>query len=97
MRSSFNGGILTVFDVGSGEQLYRERLTAGTGFSGSAVAANGMIYFSGENGEVFVVAAGLDYELLATGNLGERSLRSDFLRGWWEQGRDLVIDRRGDT
>lgn len=69
-----DGGILSVFDLSTGEQLYRERLSAGTGFSGSAVAADGKLYFSGENGEVFIVGAGLDYELLGRGDLGENHL-----------------------
>lgn len=43
-----------------------------------------------------VVSARIDLAR-ASGNLGTRSLRSDLLRTWWEQGRDLVVDRRGDS
>jgi predicted amidohydrolase len=40
-----------------------------------------------------VVSATIDLSR-ASGNLGTRSLRSDLLRAWWEQGRSLVVDRR---
>lgn len=76
-----DSGTLAVFDLGTGEQLYRERLGAGTGFSGSAVAADGKLYFSGENGDVFVVAAGLDFELLGSGHLGENHLATPAISG----------------
>jgi outer membrane protein assembly factor BamB len=35
------------------------------------VAADGKVYFTSEEGDVFVVRAGEKYELLATNSLGE--------------------------
>ncbi len=70
-----DGGIVTCYDAGTGERLYRERLGDGrTGFSASAVAADGKVYFTAESGEVFVVRAGPEFELLATNELGETCL-----------------------
>ncbi len=67
-----DGGILSCFDAGTGDSVYRERLGTGrTGFSGSAVAADGKLYFTGESGTVHVVRAGLDFALLAENDLGE--------------------------
>ena len=67
-----DGGILACYDANTGEEIYRERVGAGrTGFSGSAVAADGKLYLSGESGEVFVVLAGPDFEVLAVNDLGE--------------------------
>ncbi len=67
-----DGGILACYDVGIGDRLYRERLGDGaTGFSGSAVAGDGKLYFTAESGLVVVVAAGRDFERLATNDLGE--------------------------
>jgi outer membrane protein assembly factor BamB len=67
-----DGGILTSFDAGTGEILYRERLGDGlTGFSGSAVGGDGKLYFSGESGQVYVVLPGYDFEVLAVNDLGE--------------------------
>lgn len=67
-----DGGILACYDAGSGEELYRERLGDGrSGFSASAVAGDGKLYFTGEGGSVFVVGAGPHFELLAVNELGE--------------------------
>jgi outer membrane protein assembly factor BamB len=57
-------GSLRCYRAKTGELMYRESLGHG-GFSASAVAANGKIYFTNEDGEVFVVAAGPEYKLLA--------------------------------
>ena len=52
-------GVLSCFDAKTGELKYRERLGGGnTGFTASAVAANGRLYFTSENGKVTVVEAG---------------------------------------
>ena len=67
-----DGGILACFDAETGELLYRERVGDGTtGFSGSAVAADGKLYLSGESGEITVVRAGMDFEVLARNDMGE--------------------------
>ena len=70
-----DGGILTCLDLVTGDQRWRERLGAGTtGFSGSGVAADGKLYFTSEGGDVFVIAAGREYELLAVNELGEECM-----------------------
>jgi len=67
-----NNGVLSAYDVRTGQRLYQERL-GGTGgsFSASPVAADGKIYLASEDGDVFVVKAGPTYELLATNSMGE--------------------------
>ena len=61
-----NQGILACYDLRSGEQRYETRLPeVGSGFSASPVAADGKLYLSGEDGDVFVVKAGPQFELLA--------------------------------
>jgi outer membrane protein assembly factor BamB len=67
-----NNGVLTVYEARTGARVYRERL-GGTGgaFSASPVAADGKIYFTSEDGDVFVVKAGPKYELLARNPMGE--------------------------
>jgi outer membrane protein assembly factor BamB len=65
-------GVLTCYDARTGEQRYRERLGAGkTGFSASAVAADGKVYVSSEDGEVHVLRAGPAFEVIAVNDLGE--------------------------
>ncbi len=64
--------MLAAYNVATGERVYQERL-GGTGgsFSASPVAADGKIYLTSEDGDVFVVKAGPAYELLATNSIGE--------------------------
>ncbi len=69
-----DAGIATCADAKTGEVHWSERL--GGGFSASPVAAEGRVYFQNETGVGFVVKAGTKYELLATNDLGERSLAS---------------------
>jgi outer membrane protein assembly factor BamB len=65
-------GVLAAYKVSTGEQIYQKRL-GGTGgsFSASPVAADGKIYCSSEDGDVFVVKAGPTYEELAKNPIGE--------------------------
>jgi outer membrane protein assembly factor BamB len=65
-------GVLQAYKVATGERLYQERL-GGTGgsFSASLVAADGKIYATSEDGDVFVVKAGPTYELLSKNPVGE--------------------------
>ena len=52
--------------------VYQERVAGkGGAFSASPVAADGKLYLSGEDGEVFVVKPGRKPELLATNPMGE--------------------------
>lgn len=64
-------GVVTCLDAKDGKRLYRRRLAGVTGFTASAVAGDGKIYFTAENGDVFVVQAGPKYRLLATNYLDE--------------------------
>ncbi len=69
-----NNGTVSCYDALTGERKYRERLGGrggGYAFSGSPVAADGKIYFPSEDGEVYVVAAGPEFKLLAKNDLGE--------------------------
>jgi outer membrane protein assembly factor BamB len=75
-----DGGVLGCYDARTGEQIYRERLGDGTsGFSSSAVGAEGKIYFTSEEGRVHVIAAGPDFEVLAVNPLGETCLATPAL------------------
>ena len=64
-------GVLTTYDVRTGQRVYQQRVGSGGSFSASPVAADGKIYILSEDGEVFVVKAGPAYELLATNSMGE--------------------------
>jgi outer membrane protein assembly factor BamB len=67
-----DGGIVGCYEARTGKEIYRERLGAGSsGFSASPVAIGERIWFCAESGEVFVVKAGKEFEVLATNELGE--------------------------
>jgi len=66
-----NNGILTTYEARTGNRVYQQRLGQGGAFSASPVAASDMIYFTSEDGDVYVVKAGPTYELLATNTMGE--------------------------
>jgi outer membrane protein assembly factor BamB len=67
-----NNGVLTVYEAKTGKQVYQQRIAGrGGAFSASPFAADGKIYFPSEDGEIFVIKAGPQYELLATNPMGE--------------------------
>ncbi len=66
-----DNGVITCWDARTGTQHYRERLTAGFGYTSSGVAADGKLYYSSEEGDVHVVKAGPEFELLGVHEFGE--------------------------
>ncbi len=65
-------GVLTVFHATTGERVYKRRIgDTGGAYSASPIAADGRIYLTSEDGDIFVVRAGPEYELLATNRMGE--------------------------
>lgn len=75
-----DAGILACHDAATGERHYRERLGDGSyGFSASAVAGDGKLYFTAESGLVHVLAPGPEFARLATNDLGEPCLATPAL------------------
>lgn len=66
-----DNGALGVYDARSGELMYQARLGEGGGFSASPVAGDDKVYFTGEDGDIFVLRAGPEFELLAKNSMGE--------------------------
>jgi outer membrane protein assembly factor BamB len=67
-----NQGVMACYNAKSGERIYQQRIAdKGGAYSASPVAADGKVYFSSEDGEIFVVKAGPKYELLASNPMGE--------------------------
>ncbi len=70
-----DNGVLGVYEAETGRRLYQQRLGDGrTGFSASAVAGDGKLYYTSEDGSVFVVKAGPVFELLAENLMGEMAM-----------------------
>lgn len=71
-----DGGIVTVNDVASGEELFQKRAVASGGYYASPVAANGSIYFTSlTDGTITVLKAGESSPVVLAKNspLGERT------------------------
>jgi outer membrane protein assembly factor BamB len=82
-----NNGVLTVYEAKTGTQVYQHRVGEGGSFVASPVAAAGHLYVSSEEGDVYVVKTGAQYELLAKNAMGEPILATPALAG------DLLIVR----
>ncbi|MFN0083855.1 MAG: PQQ-binding-like beta-propeller repeat protein [Blastocatellia bacterium] len=77
-----NNGVLTCYDAKTGERIYQQRIAGqSNAFSASPVAGDGKLYFSGEDGDIFVVKAGPGYELLATNPMGEVMMSTPAISG----------------
>jgi outer membrane protein assembly factor BamB len=66
-------GVVSCFTAKTGQKHFGERLGAGgrEGFTASAVAADGKIYYTREDGKVYVIRAAPKFEILATNDLTE--------------------------
>ena len=70
-----DNGQVTCFDAKTGKRLGEQRLGDGrTGFSASPIAASDKLYFTSEEGQVYVVAADPKLAVLATNSLSELSM-----------------------
>ncbi len=65
-----SNGVVRCFHALTGEKVYEERLGAAAGIIASLVAADGKIFCASENGTVYVLKAGSDFEVLATNKMG---------------------------
>jgi len=66
-----DNGVMTCFDLKTGKLNYEERLSSGKqGFSASPVLAGSHLYFTGEQGEVFVLPATNKFSVTVTNQLG---------------------------
>ena len=75
-----NQGILDCYERRTGKEIYSQRIAhQGGGFSASPVAADGRIYLSSEDGDMFVIKSGRDFELLSTNRMGERIMATPAL------------------
>jgi outer membrane protein assembly factor BamB len=64
-------GVLACYRAETGEFVFRERIGAGGAFSASPIAADGKLFVASEEGDVYVIRAGTEYELLHTNPMGE--------------------------
>lgn len=69
-------GNLTCFDAKTGEEIYKERIPEAMGITASGIASNGKLYYSLEQGEVVVVKAGPEFEILSRNPMDDLMMAS---------------------
>ncbi len=62
-------GRLTCYEAKTGKQIYQEKLPETRGITASGIASNGRLYFTSEQGDVYVVKAGEHFEILGQNSL----------------------------
>ncbi len=88
-----DNGVLSVYEARNGKLVYRERIRAGLGYTASMVAADGRLYVTAETGDVFVLKAGREFEVLARNSLAEETLATPAIVDgvlFWRTRRHLV-------
>ena len=77
-----NDGVFASYDMATGDEIYRIRIPhGGSGFSASPVASDGRIFLPGEDGNVFVVRAGPEFELIGTNSVPETLMATPAISG----------------
>lgn len=77
---------ITCLDARSGKQVWRERCgeVVKHGYSASPIGVNGKVFFTNDEGETFVLAAGSEFKLLHVNHMHEKTLASPALvDGCW--------------
>jgi outer membrane protein assembly factor BamB len=78
--------IATCLEAKTGQPVWQGRLgeAAREGFSASPLAVDGNIFFTNDEGETFVLAAGREFHLLRVNRLNEQTLATPALAdGKW--------------
>jgi len=75
-----NNGRFDCYELKTGKEIYRQRIKhAGSGFSASPIAADGKIYLPSEDGDIFVIKAGREFEQIAKNPMGENLMATPAL------------------
>ena len=87
--------IATAYDAKTGVVLWQGRLgeAARESFSSSPVVVDGKVFFTNDQGETFVVAAGREFKLLHVNPLNARTLASPALvdgKWYWRTDKELI-------
>lgn len=64
-------GVVRCFNATTGEKIYEERLGGGASITASLVAADDKIYCPSENGTIYVLQAGPEFNVLAKNKMGQ--------------------------
>lgn len=77
-----DNGVMSCCDAKTGKQIFQARLGKGlTGFTASPVCAGDKLYFTSEDGDVYVVQDGPEFKLLGKNSIGEPSMATPAISG----------------
>jgi outer membrane protein assembly factor BamB len=75
-------GFIACYEAKTGKEVYgRQRIDVGAIFSASPVVVDGKLYCMSEDGDVYVIKAGPEYQLLAKNSIGESVMASPAVSG----------------
>jgi outer membrane protein assembly factor BamB len=78
----YDNGVLSVYQLATGEKVYQERLGSGTsGFTSSPVAAGGHLFITNEEGRTYVLKLGSRYQPAGQNDLGETVMATAAISG----------------
>ncbi|HUN82028.1 MAG TPA: PQQ-binding-like beta-propeller repeat protein [Phycisphaerae bacterium] len=67
-----DNGVVTCVEAKTGQQKYQQRLGNGSsGFTASAVCCNDKLYFTSEDGDIYVVQAGPEFKQIEKNSMGD--------------------------
>jgi outer membrane protein assembly factor BamB len=72
-------GQLTCFEAVTGKVIYKQNLNEA--FTASGIAADGKVYFTSEEGNVYVIQAGPEYKLLSINRMNDVCMASPAISG----------------
>jgi outer membrane protein assembly factor BamB len=75
-------GFLACYEAKTGKEVYgRKRIDVGAIFSASPIVVDGKLYCLSEDGDVYVIRTGPEFEVLAKNSLGESVMASPAVSG----------------
>lgn len=68
----YDQGFLACYDAKTGREVYgKKRIGMGTNFSATPVAVGGRLFCASEDGDMYVIKAGPEFEILSVNSIGE--------------------------
>lgn len=87
--------VVTCYEAKSGKMMWQNRCGQAVqhGFSASPIGVSGKVFFTNDDGETYVLAAGPEFKLLHVNRLGARTLASPALvdgNWYWRTEKELI-------
>jgi len=74
-------GNLSCMDAKTGELIYRERLPEARGITASGIASGGKLYYATEQGDVYVIKAGPEFEVISKNPMDDLIMATPAISG----------------